>query len=162
MKELHYYAKLLERSAVIHRVILIAICIAALPFAASAGPKEDAQAVFDKFLASFTAANEDEVVALFAPDALFWGTGSKTLVTTPEGVQQYFAVIRNKSAGEQVATSLSTSAQVISDNAVFISGMWQVEIPAQDRKVPLRVSLLVSKRGDRWQIVQFHNSRVPE
>ena len=145
-----------------HRAIFLAICITALPFGVDAGPKEDAQAVFGKFLTSFSAANADGILELFAQDALFWGTGSKTLVTSPEGIRQYFSGLNKRAAGVVVATSLGTSSIVLSDTEVLISGIWQVRRVAEDKLTPLRVSLVVGKRGDRWEILQFHNSRVPD
>mgnify|MGYP001268880049 FL=1 len=146
-------------------VVLIAALLA-VPFNAFAGPKEDAQAVFDKFLTSFTAANAEEIVSLFTADALFWGTTMPNLVTTPDGIRQYFVAAFGTPArtpGAVKATSLGTSALVLSDTAVLISGMWQVEWVADGKPnlLPLRVSLVVTKRGDRWLIAQFHNSPRP-
>ena len=61
----------------IRRLILIVVC-AAFPVSAVAGPKEDAQALFDKFLTAFSAADVDSVVGLFAPDAQVWVRGCAT------------------------------------------------------------------------------------
>src|SRR3954464_12166729 len=70
------------------------VILAALPLSslAEAGPAEDAQAAFSKFFPAFVARNQVEVAAMFAPDALFYGTLSPELVTNPEGVLKYFAV----------------------------------------------------------------------
>jgi ketosteroid isomerase-like protein len=72
------------------RRFLLIVVFLAFASNAVAGPKEDAQAVFDKFLNSFTAANAEEVVSLFTPDALFWGTTMANLATTPDAIRQYF------------------------------------------------------------------------
>jgi ketosteroid isomerase-like protein len=132
---------------------LITAVFLAFPFNAVAGPREDAQAVFDKFLTSFTAANAEEVVSLFTPDALFWGTTMPNLATTPA-----------RAPGVVKATSLGTSALVLSDSVVLVSGMWQIErvVDGKPTLTPLRVSLVVTKRGDRWLIAQFHNSPWPK
>jgi uncharacterized protein (TIGR02246 family) len=146
------------------RLILIAICLA-FPFSAFAGSKEDAQAVFDKFLTAFTAANLDEVVGLFAPDALVWGTTMRDLATTPDALRQYFSVLSARKPNEMKASALGPySALVLSDNAVLVSGMWQVERMVDDKPTVTvsRISIAVVKRGDRWLIAQFHNSRRPE
>jgi uncharacterized protein (TIGR02246 family) len=148
------------------RYLLLIGAVLVVPFQAFAGPKEDAQAVFDKFLTSFTAANAEEVVSLFTPDPLFWGTTMPTLVTTTDGIRQYFVAAFGTPArtpGAVRATSLETSALVLSDTTVLISGMWQVEWMADGKpnQLPLRVSLVVAKRGDRWLIAQFHNSPRP-
>jgi uncharacterized protein (TIGR02246 family) len=111
----------------------------------------------------FTAADADKVAALFTPDALFYGTSSVELVTKPEGVKAYFVNAFGtppRAAGTAVAKSISAEATPISDTAAIVSGKWMVE---RDRVpgAPLRVSMLVVKRGDRWMIAQFHNSATP-
>ncbi len=54
----------------------------------------------------------------------------------------------------------NASALLLSDSVVLVSGMWQVEWVADGKPtlMPLRVNLVVTKRGDRWLIAQFHNS----
>ena len=86
------------------------------------GPKEDALAVFDRFLTAFTAADVDAVVGEFWPDTLFWGTTKPALITTPEGVQEYFRPVRGLKPNECRAASLEASALVGSDSVVLISG----------------------------------------
>jgi hypothetical protein len=66
------------------RCVLLAVAITVSPALAYAGPKEDSQAVFDRFQTAFTAADVDAVVGVFWPDALFWGTTMPNLATTPE------------------------------------------------------------------------------
>src|SRR5204862_6223567 len=133
------------RSRMIRRVILIVACMA-VPVSVLAGPKEDAQSVFDKFLAAFTAADVDGVVALFAPDALVWGTGMRELAIQPEPGRAYFAsALSNLKPNERKASAVGPAAAlVLSDNAVLVSGMWQIE-RVVDGKVtagaPLRISI---------------------
>jgi len=147
------------------RLILLIACVA-FPVSAFAGPKEDAQAVFDRFLAAFTAADVDGVVALFAPDALVWGTGMRELATTPEPVREYFTSnLGNLKPGERKALAAGpATAMVLSENAVLVSGMWQIERVVDGKPTagaPFRISIAVVKRGDRWLIAQFHNSPRP-
>ena len=65
------------------KIVFVVAALAAFPLAAFAGPKEDALAVADKFIAAFVAGDLDATTALFAPDALFWGTISSDLGTSP-------------------------------------------------------------------------------
>ena len=44
------------------------------------------------------------MVRLFAPDALFYGTGSSELVTTPEGIREYFVRALSGTRGSVKAT----------------------------------------------------------
>src|ERR1019366_199914 len=152
----------LEALAMLRRVLL-AIVIAVAPTLAYAGPKEDAQVVFERFLTAFTAADVDATIAVFWPDVLFWGTTMSNLATTPEAVREYFKPMISWKANDRKATSLGASALVVSDTVVLISGMWQVErvVDGKPTLTPLRVSIAVTKRGDTCRMAQFTNSVKP-
>jgi uncharacterized protein (TIGR02246 family) len=131
----------------------------------SAAPKEDALAAYHKFFESFTTDNHDQVALLFAPDALFYGTGSSEVVTTRDGIRQYFAGALTGKRGTTRATPFEQTASVLSDTIVAISGKWQSERTLDGKMVtagPSRNSVVMQKRGDQWLIVQFHNSPTPK
>jgi uncharacterized protein (TIGR02246 family) len=130
-----------------------------------AGPKEDALAAYHRFFELFTTDNYDQVAALFAPDALFYGTGSPEVVTTPEGIRQYFVGALTGKRGTVKATPFAQTALVLSDSIVAISGKWQSERTLDGKMVtagPARNTVVMQKRGDQWLIVQFHNSPTPK
>ncbi len=77
-------------SKFIGRALLVILISLAFSPLAQAGPAEDAQAAFSRFFPAFVARNQTEVAAMFAPDAQFYGTVSPELVTSPEGILQYF------------------------------------------------------------------------
>jgi len=132
---------------------------------AFAGPKEDALAAYRKFFDLFTPDNHEQIIALFAPDAQFYGTLSGDLVTTPGGVRDYFVAALDAKRGPVKAVPLEVAALQITDSVVAISGKWHSE-RMQDGKMtpggPLRNTVVMQKRGERWLIVQFHNSPVPK
>jgi hypothetical protein len=135
----------------------------AWPLLLQAGPKEDAQAAYDRFFPAFVVGNYDQVAGFFAPDAQFYGTASRELVTTAEGVHQYFKTALSNPAPVK-ATPLGSTALVLSDSVVLISGTWQAERVVDGKSVvggPFRNTVVMNKRGDRWMIVQFHNSPRP-
>ena len=101
-------------------------------------------------------------MGLFSEDAIFWGTGSQTLVKDTAGIIEYFSVINGRPPGHWVASALDYSVLELSENSVLVSGMWQVTPAGQTSGTPLRVSMAVALRNGQWKIVQFHNSRVPE
>ena len=147
------------------RVLIIFSLFALLSTSALAGPKEDALAAYDKFFTSFTTGNQNQLAALFAPDALFYGTGSAEVVTTPEGVVSYFTGALSGTRGEVRARPFQNIALVLSDSVVAISGKWQSERTLDGKMVtagPSRVTVVMQKRGDSWYIVQFHNSPTPK
>jgi uncharacterized protein (TIGR02246 family) len=143
-------------------LMLIALLICAPVLA---GPKEDALAAYRKFFDAFTTDNHDQIVRLFAPDALFYGTRSTELATTPEGIRQYFVAALTGTRGSVKATPFEQTALVLSDSVVAISGKWQSERTSEGRMVtagPSRNTVVMQRRGDRWLIVQFHNSPTPK
>ena len=132
---------------------------------AIAGPKEDALAAYLKFFELFTTDNHDQLVTLFAPDALFYGTGSVEVVTKPEEVRRYFVAALSGKRGTTKATPFAQTALELSDTVVAISGKWQSERTLDGKMVtagPSRNTVVMQKRGDQWLIVQFHNSPTPK
>jgi uncharacterized protein (TIGR02246 family) len=145
------------------RAFLAAVSITAmLSCSAVAGPKEDALAVLDKWTAAFAASDVDAIVALYAPDALFMGTGSKTVVTDTASIRKYFedAVLTRR---PRAAPMSSSEAMVLSDTAVVVAGL-NDSTGVMDGKPfsnPGRVTFVIAKRGPEWKIVHFHRSAMP-
>jgi len=127
-----------------------------------AGPEEDALQVVEKWAAAFRASDVDAIVALYAPDALFLGTGSRTVVLETAGIRQYFerALLTDRPRG---AVLESRSVMALSDGAVVITGL-DVTTAIRDGKTissPRRVTFVLARRGAEWKIVHFHRSGVP-
>ncbi len=61
--------------------------MAALTSPVSAGSEEDALQVVEKWAAAFNASDVDAIVALYAPDAMFLGTGSRTVALTTADIR---------------------------------------------------------------------------
>jgi hypothetical protein len=145
------------------RLFLFAVTLlVSISSSALAGPKEDALQVLDKWAKAFTASDVDAIVKLHAPDALFMGTASKSVVVKTEGVRAYFenALLNNRPRGAKLA---DYSALVLSDTAVAVSGL-DVLTGVRDGKefsTTGRVTFVIAKRGADWQIVQFHRSLIP-
>ena len=67
--------------------------------------------------------------------------------------------------GEVKARPFEQTALQLSDTVVAISGKWQSERTLDGKMVtagPSRNTVVMQKRGDRWLIVQFHNSPTPK
>jgi uncharacterized protein (TIGR02246 family) len=135
--------------------------LAALSSVATAGPKEDALQVVAKWSKAFNDSNVDGIANLYAPDALFLGTGSKTVVTKPEGVHEYFEQLRTDMP--RGATLNDYETMTLSDTAVIITGLDTVTRVADGKPLSARgrVTFIVAKRGSDWQIVHFHRSAMP-
>ena len=130
-----------------------------------AAPKDDALAAYEKFFAYFTTDNHDQLVTVFSPDAFFFGTISPELITAPEDIREYFVKALSSSRGEVKANLFGTTATRLSDDVVIVTATWQSERTLDGKMTtngPSRNTSVMHKRGDRWFIVQFHNSWKPK
>jgi uncharacterized protein (TIGR02246 family) len=145
--------------------IVMLVCLLAWAAPACGGTQEDALAAYDKLFTVFTTDNHEQLSALFAPDALFYGTGSSDVVTTPAGVREYFVAALSGKRGAVKATAFERTALVLSENVVAISGKWQSERTLDGKMItagPSRLTVVMQKRGNEWLIAQFHNSPTPK
>jgi uncharacterized protein (TIGR02246 family) len=145
------------------RGVLVAVAlIASLPSAATADPKTEALQVLERWTKAFTDSDVDGIVKLYAPDALFLGTGSKTVVIKPEAIRSYFenALLNNRPRGAKLG---EYEAMVLSDAAVVVTGLDTVTGVRDGNAFSNsgRVTFVVAKRGSDWKIVHFHRSAMP-
>lgn len=130
-----------------------------------AGPREDALAAYEKFFAYFTTDNHDQLVTVFSSDAVFYGTISPEVTTTTEGIREYFVKALSSTRGEVKANLFRTTATQLSDDVVVVTAEWQSERTLDGKMTtngPSRNTSVMHKRGERWYIVQFHNSWKPK
>ena len=124
--------------------------------------KREAASVFQEFLFAYNNSDAEGIVNLFSEDAIFWGTGSKTLGEDTEEILQYFSQISQRPVGQRFASTKDLSILELSKDSILVSGVWQVAIEGQTNDTFFRVSMAISLRDGLWKIVQFHNSRMPE
>ena len=147
------------------RTIVVFACVVLLTAHANAGPAEDALVAYDKFFATFTTDNYEQITTFFAPDAQFYGTNSPEVVISREGIRTYFIRALNGARGATKATQFDRTALALSDTIVEIAGKWQSERTQGGTMTtagPSRSTVVMQKRGDQWLIVQFHNSPTPK
>ena len=118
--------------------------------------------MLDAWTKAFANSDVDGIVQLYAPDALFLGTASKSVVVKPDGIRSYFeaALLRNRPRGAKLDTFEAT---VLSDSAVVITGLDTLTGVRDGKTFSAngRVRFVVAKRGADWRIVHFHRSAMP-
>ena len=138
-------------------VLSVALCSSA-----NAGPKEEALQVLKNWTTAFSNSDVDGIVRLYAPDAHFIGTGSKTVVLSQDEIRKYFeqALLSNRPRTAQITDQFVT---VLSESAVIVAALDTVTgmrngalFSAQGR-----VTFVITKRGPDWRIVHFHRSAMP-
>ena len=142
--------------------LIAAALFASMSTGVLAGPKEDAFHVLEQWMKAFNASDVDALVKLHAPDALFLGTGSQSVVTETAGIRKYFerALGRDLPRG---AVFTEYSSVVLSDTAVVFTGL-SASSRVKDGKTIVadgRATFVVAKRPEGWRIVHFHRSPKP-
>lgn len=143
-----------------YRIALVSFLLFCSP--ALAGPKEEALIVVGKWTKAFADSDVDRIVNLFAPDALFVGTGSKTIVNTPAEVRKYFevALLNNRPRGALLS---EPSVMVLSNTVVVVTGIDTLTGVKNGTIVNSngRATFVIAKTEDGWKIVHFHRSAMP-
>jgi uncharacterized protein (TIGR02246 family) len=105
----------------------------------------------------------EAIVAIFAPDASFFGTTTQTLVRSSEGIRQYFDVVLQNYAPLKVALGLVAVSELSSDSAAITGyDKWQVTVNGESVEGVGRLSVAVALRDDHWYIISFHRSAMPD
>ena len=117
----------------------------------------------ERWSRSFTQADVNAVISLFAPDAIFLGTSSKAIVNGTEGIRKYF---ENSLLGTKTYVSVLTDIHVtaLSDDVAIVSALNKMTITENNRTddVVGRLSIAARKREGQWKIAHFHRSAMPK
>jgi uncharacterized protein (TIGR02246 family) len=137
------------------------LLIGALPLAVVADDKADVEATTARWIDAFNRRSSTDIVALYAPDAVFFGTSSPVLRDKPELVQEYFKSLATM--GDAAISMGDHRVQVF--GRVAINTGYYTRTAKQDGKEvksPARFSFVYEKRGGKWLIVNHHSSAFPQ
>ena len=112
-----------------------------------------------EWISTFNTRDPARISALYAPDAILWGTVSRTIRTKPEEILEYFI----ESAARRPALRMSLGeyhVRVYGDIAIN-SGYYTSRNPVDGQEVvtPMRFTFTYRRQGDRWMIINHHSSR---
>ena len=145
------------------RVFLSLLLLLSLTLANSAWaePKEEVAAATAKWAAVFVDDNPDSILALYAPDAVLWGTLSPTLRQGPAALREYFVAAFKALPGHKVSFG-DQLIRVYGDIAVN-TGYYTFSYvkDGETKTLPARYSFVFAKGDKGWLIVDHHSSSVP-
>jgi uncharacterized protein (TIGR02246 family) len=123
----------------------------------------DARELAERWSSAFTQADMNALMALFAPDAVFFGTSSKAIVAGTDGIRNYF---KNSLLGSSRYVSVITDIHVtaLGDDVAIIAALNKITITDNNHSDDLmgRLSIAARKREGLWKIEHFHRSALPE
>jgi len=110
---------------------------------------------------SFNSHDAAALAALYAKDAVLWGTLSAELTSTPNGVRQYFDAACNS----PMALTVVFDQQLIRGcgDLMLNSGTYTFSFERDGKRqtFPARFSMAFKSDRGRWLIVDHHSSGVP-
>ncbi len=121
---------------------------------------KDVEAATQQWITAFNRKNAQQIVALYAKDAVLFGTSSGALRDKPELVWDYFKGIAD--LGDATIATAEHRVQVFGD--VAINTGYYTRSSTQNGKVvqnPARFTFVYQLREGRWMIVNHHSSALP-
>src|SRR6202165_5011962 len=128
---------------------------------ASAGPKEDVAAATMKWGETVGQNDPDKVVALYAPDAVLWGTLSPTVRADRAALRDYFVTAFKVLPNLKVAFG-DQLIRVYGGTAVN-TGYYTFSYvkDGETKSLPARYSFTYVKSGENSLIGAHHSSAIP-
>jgi uncharacterized protein (TIGR02246 family) len=126
----------------------------------AATPPSDVEKATEQWISAFNRKNAREIVALYAKDAVFFGTSSPVLRDKPELVWDYFKGIAD--LGDSTIAVGEHRVQVFGD--VAINTGFYTRSSVQNGKTvqnPARFTFVYQLREGKWMIVTHHSSALP-
>jgi len=138
----------------------VAMTLLLTPGVVRADAVSDVKAATAKWVDAFNRKSATDIVALYAKDAVFFGTSSPVLRDSPELVQDYFKSL--PTLGDAVITVSDQRVQVFGKVAVHTG--FYTRSSAQEGKLvqnPARFTFVYEQRNGQWVIVNHHSSALP-
>jgi uncharacterized protein (TIGR02246 family) len=128
-----------------------------LPAASLAGPREDANAVIDRWSAAYSSNDPEAVVKTYRPDAVLLGIASPIMSEGTDAIRAYFARIKGTGTKNTIGERRTL---VLSDNAVLVTGFYEFTRSKEDKTLPspARFTMLLIKHDGEWLISHHHSS----
>jgi uncharacterized protein (TIGR02246 family) len=145
---------------ILRRCALLLVLLTGAVAAARADAVADIDATTAQWISAFNRKSTADIVALYAPDAVLFGTSSPLLRDKPELVLDYFKSL--PTLGNATISLGEHRVQVFGKTA--ISTGFYTRSTVEDGKVtsnPARFSFVYEKRKGRWVIVNHHSSALP-
>ena len=136
--------------------LAVSLLFATGPTMALAGAADEANAVIDRWSATYSANDRDALVALYAPDAILLGTTSPAISEGTAEIRKYFQELPGSGRKN---TIVERRTIVLSETSVVGTGFYNFARASEnDAPRPSRFTIVVVKRDGRWMIVHHHSS----
>lgn len=110
---------------------------------------------------AFNASDLAAIVALYADDALLWGTTAQAVIGGHAGIEAYFAAVFALRPAPRV--ELTSAVARRHADTVLVAGTYTLELATTGPAVrsPARFSFTLRRLGAQWRIALHHSSMLP-
>lgn len=139
-------------------LLFLPACILA---ADAASPEAEIVAATEAWAAAYNSREPRQVLALYAPDAVLWGTVSPVLRDTPAAIGAYF---ENMPERPHARVTIGDHRVRVFGDVAINTGYYTFTNLRSDGTTESnasRFSFTYHLRDGRWWIVDHHSSRVP-
>jgi len=139
----------------------IAAAVFFLSLPAFAASEEEIAAVTHAWIDAMNSHDPGKVTALYAADAVLWGTRSATLRDNPDAIREYFNALRSADPSYKVV--LGEQHIRVYDDIAINTGSYSFSEIRDGKEVvrPSRFTFVYRNHDGRWLIVEHHSSAVP-
>lgn len=137
-------------------MVLVTSCATQRDTDVSPMAKDQVAAATAAWAAAFNSKDPARISGLYSADAVVWGTGAKTIATTPSAITEYF---KEQAKFPNLRVVLGESHIRIFGDMAINTGNYTFTFPKGE--LPARYTFVFQYREGRWLIVDHHSSRVP-
>lgn len=141
--------------------LISAVVLLTMPISAFADTKDDVEATTHAWVAAYDSRDPENILALYANDAVFWGTTSPTLRDAPDEVRDYF---KNMASRPHARVEIGEHRVRVFGDVAINTGFYTFSDvrDGEATTFPARFSFVYRKQDNgRWLIVDHHSSAIP-
>ena len=122
--------------------------------------REQVAAAVAAWVAAYDSRDPARISAQYAPDAVFWGTGSKTVRANPADIAEYF---KNAAKRPDARAQIGEQHIRVYGDVAIATGYNTFSDMREGKRTPnpARFSMVFHKRDGKWILVDHHSSRLP-
>ncbi len=117
--------------------------------------------LFDQWNTALLSGNENNVAALYAPDAILLPTVSNKVRHNPAEIADYFAhFLQSRPSGNIVESNVRVFGDLAINSGIYEFALSPTGKP--ESTIQARFTFVYRETEDGWKIVEHHSSKMPE
>ena len=141
-------------------LIVLSACSTTIPTSSELSMQQ-VTAATDEWRAAYDSRDPKRIAAMYASDAVLWGTNLKAIATTPAAVAEYF---KDAPARPDARVVFGQQNVRVYGDLALNSGTYAFNGVRDGKPVSslARFSIAFRRQEGKWLIVDHHSSRLPQ